>query len=132
MKITREDLTRIKSLWAEIEQINRNIEALRVVSDTVKGSSSEHPWTQHAIKIEGVESQMYGKLQKRLQGKLDSLKKELKTYDKKLEGIEDNNVRTIMLLKVTSGMNNSQIGELLGYSRQSIESFVNDYFNEKV
>lgn len=132
MRITREDLTRIKSLWAEIEQINRNIEALRVVSDTVKGSSSEHPWTQHAIKIEGVESQMYGKLQKRLRGKLDSLKKELKAYDKKLEEIEDNNVRTIMLLKVTSGMNNSQIGELLGYSRQSIESFINDYLNEKV
>lgn len=131
MRITKADLDLIKAKRAEIEKLEKNIYALNmVVSDTVRGSSAEHPWTQHTITIEGADVQTYSKHIKQLNKKREELGKDIAAYTKKLEEIEDDTVKTMLMLKILSGFSDAEIGSAMGYTRQRVKQIIDNYIQD--
>ena len=118
MKLDKNILSQIESIRSELEDLRERLKKienkkLKVVTDSVKGSSSTYPYIQHNCVIEGVEypknkhiRNKYRKLIKNKEYKLGKLKNELE-YN--LNYIEDSEIRQIIRYKYEDNMTWVQI-----------------------
>lgn len=126
--MTRDRLERLNIIKAEIRAIKKDLADASVVSDTVKGSLPEHPWTSHPIKIEGMGFSTQTRLAKRLNQKLQELQEELLYLEEFLDTVPDDKMRTILRLKFRNGLTDRQIGAEIGYSRQRVGQLISEFF----
>ena len=88
------------------------------VSDTVRGSDQEWPYTEHVITITGIDVEGHGVKAKRLQRRLERRKEDLQ--DKRLEideligEIDDSLTRQIITLRYVNGLTWGQVAAHIG------------------
>lgn len=113
--------TELKNLKERLQRIENSSQK---ITDVVKGSSAEHPYTQHNCKVEGLViypqnrllRNKYKKLIKEKQYKLEKLKNELE-YN--LNNIPDSEIRQIIRYKYEDDMNWVQIMFKMNYKSES-------------
>jgi hypothetical protein len=118
--MTRQDLNNFRYLKKEIEMLDNEIKNLGydTVSDTVRGSDREWPYTEHTITITGIDVEGHGVKAKRLQRRLERRKADLQ--DKRLEiaesieAVDDSVTRQAIVLKYVNGLSWTQVAAHVG------------------
>lgn len=128
--MTRKDLEDLRPLKAEIESIKEEIRNLKVTTDSVTGSLSEHPWTEQHIKIQGVDQSQYVRLVAKLHIKIDERQGKIAQIEEWLESIDDAEMRTILRMYYCDGKTQEEIGRKMGYSRSTIEMKIIRFFQK--
>lgn len=127
--MTIEELQKLSSIQREIEIIKKQISNLKTedfyVTDKVKGSSANFPYTQRSFVINGYDHDAYyGKLT-RLKSKLESKINELIDEQEKvmdfIYSIPDSVMRQIVMCKYVDGRTWEQIGNQTGYSGRNVK-----------
>lgn len=125
--MTKEELSKLKKIKAEIEQIKielNNVE-LEIVTDSVTGSSKEFPYTAHQIKITGIDYDSYyrkvHRIQNRLSRKLDELMDEKDKAIEYIHSLEDSELRQILTYIYVNGFKSWEVAEHMGIHSRTVE-----------
>ena len=124
--MTKEELSRLRSLQKEFDIIRREIDATteEYVADKVTGSTTYHPYIFTSFRIEGYDSDGYNgklmRLERRLKRKLDELMDERARIEEYIESIDNATIRMILRLRYINGLRWNQIGNELGYSERQV------------
>jgi hypothetical protein len=116
----KEELSQLTSLNKEIELIKEQINDVEfsVVTDSVKGSSSEYPYTQHSIKIQGIDYRDYNrkvnKLKMQLSQKLSELMDKVTEINDYISTIDDSEIRMILTLRYINNLPWHQVAAHMG------------------
>ncbi|MBU5438304.1 hypothetical protein KQI42_09805 [Tissierella sp. MSJ-40] len=125
------DKTReIKMLESRILEIQQ--EAEEYVSDTVRGSTSAFPYTEHTIRITGIDMkkrERVNNVKEKLIIRKTALYHELEEIENFIESVEDSKVRQIIELRYIKGMQWNRVAlKVYGYpngdtARKKIKRF---------
>lgn len=137
--LDKQKLSQLYYLNKEIELIKQQIQEADYVmtQDSVKGSSTEFPYTQHSIKIYGADIKDFSRKMKRLKNKLlrklsefMDLRDEIDEY---IESIPDSKIRMILTLRYVNGLNWRQIAFSIGgnNTEDSVKKVAYRFLNEK-
>ena len=134
------ELNEILKLKKEVKQLSQKLQELNygddetVVSDKVRGSMSEYPYSARSFNLVGREQMSEGCIQKRSEigKKISDKYYELncrinKAYDYIL-GIDDSEIRQILQYKYIDGLNSEEIGEILGWTSRTIERRLENWY----
>jgi len=136
--MTKFDLKKLKDLNKEILILQRqmiNIEVkTNIISDTVKGSSPRFPFTEHVIKVSGVDvagyerkvARIHKSLAKRIREALDK-KAEILEY---IEDVEDGEVRNILTLRYSECMTWEEIENMLHMHKRTAQRKFRKWWDE--
>ena len=122
--MTREELSRLRSIQKEIELIKKELSAIteEYVTDRVTGSMTEHPHILTHFTISGYASgdcsSKVKRLERKLKCKLDELMDERARIEEYIESIDNATVRIILRLKHINGLKWEQIGREIGYTER--------------
>jgi DNA-directed RNA polymerase specialized sigma subunit len=126
--LTKEELSRLRKIIAEIEQIKRELKSIEpeYAIDSVTGSSINFPYTQHSIKIEGYDIKYYKckvqRIQNRLNRKLIELVEEKDRLTEYIYRLDDSVLRQILMYRYVNGLNWEEIGTSMGYATITVRS----------
>lgn len=120
------EFSRLRKLKKEAEGLKREIENIRftpreMTADTANDYRTGYP---RSIKLEGYGDTEYvrrrDELYRLYAAKLAAIQDEVIALEKKLDAVEDPELRTILRLRYVDGLTLEQIGEKTGYSTRSI------------
>ena len=106
----KESLKRYRKLLSEVELLKRQLEKMEpeYVMDSVNGSDSEFPYTNHKMHIEGYDLETYRKrvsrLNRRIINKMNELVEEKDSLIEFIYKLEDSEVRQIFIYKYIDGI----------------------------
>lgn len=125
--MTKKDLSKLKDLNKEILILQRQMTDIQVkaniVSDTVKCSSPRFPFTEHCIKVTGVDVDGYDRKVARIRRAI--IKKLHEALDKKaeiieyIETVEDIEVRNILMLRYSECLTWEDIGNVMSMDERT-------------
>ena len=109
-KMTRQRLEQYRALEREIRMLDERLSSAALVSDSVRGSYSEPPYTEHAITITGVDQAALHRLErKRLRARAERL-----AIERFIDGIEDSLTRTVLEERYIRGGSWAQVAMAAG------------------
>ena len=116
--MTREFLERYQGILADIAAIKAD-----KATDTVQGSSTEFPYSQHTVTVQGVPADWRSQ-------RLSELYRDKAQIELFIDGVEDDTVRAIMRYRIKQGLSWGQVaakfhGEL---SEQNIRQKYSRFF----
>ena len=117
--MTRQKLKQIRHLKREIELLQEQIVHLEaeIVTDKVKGSDPDHPWTERHYIIKGLPGERNEKLL-RLRDRLERRKSDLQDMRAEIfewvDGIEDSLLRQVIILRHVNGLTWEQVAAHIG------------------
>ncbi|MDF2891226.1 MAG: polymerase, sigma-24 subunit, subfamily [Clostridia bacterium] len=120
MLLDKEQLEQLYQLNREIELLKRQIENIwgepKVVSDSVKASSSSFPYTEHLVIISGVEDlgDKMDRLKKRLTKMLKAALDKVEKLNSQIEVIQDSEMRQIVMLRYINNLTWQQVAIKMG------------------
>lgn len=134
----KEQLKQIQHVTTEIETLQDQIDDIKVgtVTDKVKGSSHDFPYTARNFTIEGVDADDYGRKAAALERKLIKKRDELIDLKDKaqdfINGIEDSLTRQIISLRYISCLSWYEIADKIGgsASADSVRKISERYFKK--
>lgn len=136
--ITKEDLKELDYLYREIEYLQKKIDNYKpaeVVADSVKGSSATFPFTEHTIKIEGLEQKKdnFTEYWSKLRDFKDKLQQEILRIEQEIEKVKSSEIRQLIRLRYIERLNYVQIMFKMGYNapetpRMKLERFLKNNF----
>ncbi len=118
--MTRQKLKQIRHLKREIELLEEQILNLEagIVTDKVRGSDPEHPWTEKSFYITGFDQEKYSRKMDRLKRRLErriedlvDLRAEILAF---VEGIDDSLLRQVIILRHVNGLSWEQVAAEIG------------------
>ncbi|MFA6308609.1 MAG: RNA polymerase subunit sigma-24 [Clostridia bacterium] len=124
--MTKRELGKLKKIKQEITQIKKELADVefKYITDSVKGSSPDFPYTEHTITISGIDINDYNKkvlrIQNRLNRKLSELMDERDSISEYIYTIDDGDLRQILTYKYINGLTWVQIGFSMGYSSETV------------
>lgn len=124
--MNKEKLKKYRRLLSELELLKRQLEKTEpeYVEDSVNGSDSEFPYTQHKISIEGYDLGSYRKrvarLNRRIVNKMNELVEEKDGLIEFIYNIEDSEARQIFIYKYIEGMIWREIAKKMNYGETAI------------
>lgn len=139
--IKKEELEQLENLRKEREDLKERILKLeakprKILTDGVKGSSTDFPYTQHTCKVEGLDDSIVYRRRKNTIKKLKKMyiSKNIKIdnfinhIEYELNYIQDSEIREIIRMKYEDGLSWIQIMHRRGYNsedtpRKKIEKF---------
>ena len=126
--ITQEDLKNLIHLKQEINQIQDRIDRYKpveIVVDSVRGSSPVFPFTEHTIKIEGLEKkdETLTKYYRSLQEYKEKLETEERRIEKEIEKIPFSEIRQIIRLHYLEGLSYVQVMHIMKYNAPETPRF---------
>jgi len=111
-KMTRQRLEQYRALEREIHMLDERIRSAALVSDSVRGSCTEPPYTEHSITITGVDQASLHRLErKRIRARM-----ERRAIERFIDGIEDSLTRTILEERYIQGRSWAQVANVAGGS----------------
>lgn len=137
IRMTKEELLSLKNIKAEIEMLENQLNHIEpeFVIDSVKGSSAHYPYTQHTVKIEGIDSIEYDNKVKRIRLRLSKKHKELLDEKDKLTeyicGIGDSEIRQIFMYRYIDCLTWPEIAKKMNYGSSTIR-LKHDTFIKKI
>ena len=117
--MTRQELKQVRYLKREIKLLQEQIAAVEaeIVTDKVKGSDPDHPWTERHYIIRGLPGERNEKLL-RLRDRLERRKSDLQDMRAEIfewvEGIEDSLLRQVIILRHVNGLSWRQVAREIG------------------
>lgn len=120
----------VEDLQRRIEKIEENMD---VVTDKVRGSSKNFPYTQHNVVIRGIEEEQVKKIKKLreiLRKEYDRLLEKQIAVEEKIAKIEDSRIRTIIRLKFIDKESWTQIAHRFCTTMDSIKKEYYRYINK--
>jgi len=126
--LTKEELSKLPKIIAEIEQIKRELENIEpeYAIDSVTGSSISFPYTQHNIKIEGYDIKSYEhkvqRIRNRLKRKMSELVEEKDILTEYIYGLDNSDLRQILMYRYVNGITWQEIGANMGYATITVRS----------
>lgn len=116
-RMTRESMEQLRHLPGEIEQIQRDIDSLPIVGDTVKDYRTGYA---HRITIYGYDERQAGKLRKRLEQKARQLQEQLDELERWLDRVRDSELRRMLRMRYEDGLPWKDVARTLGYADESV------------
>lgn len=120
-------LEQLEAIMQEIEYLDKKISknTIKVVGDSVQGSSKEYPYVRHHFKIEGFENPRYRrKYVNMLESYKNKLEKTLIQLEYEIENIQDSDIRTIIRYRYYDRLTYNQIAHRMNktgiYTEDSI------------
>jgi DNA-directed RNA polymerase specialized sigma subunit len=135
--LTKEELSKLRKIKTEIDQIRRELENIEpeYTQDSVTGSYTCFPYTQHPIKIAGYAIDSYERkvqrIQSRLNRKLTELVEEKDRLTEFIYSIDDGDLRQILTYRYMNGLTWKEIGEHMNYATSTIR-LKHDGFIKKI
>lgn len=130
MQITKQDFEDIKKINRQIQYTEKQIEIIGYtqfpdkLTDSVRGSSPQFPYTEHKIVIFGIDWGHQESRMVRLKEKLIKLKIELKDKTKKaieyIDAIQDPQLQVILQCKYINCFTWEEMEIQIGISQQSL------------
>lgn len=119
--ITHEQLKKLAYLRQEIEYVKQKIDNYKpaeIVVDSVRGSSPFFPYTEHSVRIEGIEEKKdkLGDYYRRLAKFQQELEEEERKIDLELQSIRSPEIRQIIRLHYIDGLTYVQIMHKMNYN----------------
>lgn len=134
----KRELSELKNLNKEIEFLKKQILNISVepefTTDTVKGSLIDYPYTQHSIKIHGIDLSAYDKkverLRRQYQRKLDELMDKAAEINEYIASVPDSEVRMILQCKYVNGLTWEEIEEATGINERTARRKFRKWWDE--
>lgn len=134
-------LEQFKDQVKEIEILENRIKTLEqdvdeCVADTVKASSKYFPYTEHTIRVTGVDVKKLEKI-RRVKDKLNNRKiklyNEMEDVESFIDSVSDSKIRQIIMLRYIEGWSwNNVAREVYGYPNgDTVRMSINRYFDKK-
>ncbi|MBK5243197.1 RNA polymerase subunit sigma-24 [Clostridium sp.] len=126
--MTKEELSKLQKIIAEIEQIKRELESIEpeYAIDSVTGSSINFPYTQHNIMIEGYDIKSYEhkvkRIQNRLNHKMIELVEEKDRLTEYIYSLDNSDLRQILSHRYVRGLTWQDVGINMGYATITVRS----------
>lgn len=136
--MTKETLKQISALHRELQDLKSRLTKLdqkpsRVVTDSVKASSTSYPYIQHSCVIEGLEdSRSKRKYRKIIKSKEVQLGKLITKLEYDLNYIEDSELRQIIRYKYEDNLTWIQIMYKMEYKSEETARIKLKRFLEKI
>lgn len=140
--MTKEELSQLRDLRQEITELEAKIVDLkskssRIISDKVKASSKDFPYTEISLEIEGYDYVMDAKSKRQIQMKQELLRQR-KEQAEELElritqyinSIKESKIRRMMEYKYIEGYTWEKIGQIFHCDRTTAEKSVSKYLRE--
>lgn len=108
----KEQLKQYRTMKLELEEVSSKIDE-KCIKDSAAGSMKDFPWILQNHSLSGIADEDYNLLERKLE-----LKTQIKAVDDFVREIEDNEIRTIILMRYVSGkrkMSWQNIALKLGY-----------------
>ncbi|MDC4239652.1 hypothetical protein NE398_05685 [Clostridium tertium] len=124
--MTKEKLKRYRKLLSELELLKRQLEKIEpeFVRDSVNGSDSEFPYTNHKVHMEGYDLDSYkrkvARLNRRIVNKMNELVEEKDCLIEFIYNIEDSETRQIFIYRYLDGLTWKEIGEKMYFGTSTI------------
>ena len=118
--MNKDKLRQLRHLKREIELLQDQIANLEseIVTDKVRGSDPEHPYTEKSFYITGFAHEEHGRkmkrLKERLQRRLDDLMDLVVEINEFVEEIDDSLLRQIIILRHVNGLTWEQVAAEIG------------------
>jgi len=118
--VNKDKLRQLRHLKREIELLQDQIANLEseIVTDKVRGSDPEHPYTEKSFYITGFAHEEHGRkmkrLKERLQRRLDDLMDLVVEINEFVEEIDDSLLRQIIILRHVNGLTWEQVAAHIG------------------
>ena len=118
--MNKDQLRQLRHLKREIELLQDQIINLEseIVTDKVRGSDPEHPYTEKSFYITGFaheeHSRKMKRLKERLQRRLGDLMDLVVEINEFVEGIDDSLIRQIIILRHVNGLQWEQVAAHIG------------------
>ena len=123
-------LTQINSIRTEIkelkEKLDKSIKPVKIVTDSVQGSSKHYPYIKHNCVVEGIDEHRVilnkrnrNKYNKQIKSKEYKLEKLINKLEYELNNIEDSDIRRIIRYKYEDNLNWIQIMFNMKYNSES-------------
>lgn len=114
----------LNSLYDKLYEIQNNN-----ISDVVRGSYPQYPFTIHSIKIKGEDTARIETLQKHI----DDLRRKSDEIENFIESITDSYIRQIFTYKYIEGLSWQQVSRKLGgyNTSDSVRMAAKRFFNKK-
>lgn len=130
--MTKRELEQIRHLPREKAMLERELERLPVVCDTVTGSRKGIPYDTHVIRIEGVDR----KKEARLRKKIAVIERQQERLECWIDSVEDSEIRQILTLRFREGQSWQKVAFGIGhhdeqYPRRKFEKFISDDENDE-
>ncbi len=135
-------LTQINSIRNEIkelkEKLDRSIKPVKIVTDSVQGSSKYYPYIKHNCVVEGIDEHRIilnkrnrNKYNKQIKSKEYKLEKLINKLEYELNNIEDSDIRRIIRYKYEDNLNWVQIMYKMKYNSEETARIKLKRFLEK-
>lgn len=124
--MTKEELSKLKKIKQEIEQIKKELDDAKYdcdfVADSVKGSSRYFPYNERIIGIQGIGycEQKAERIQRRLNRKLEELMDKKDEINEFIYTLEDSDIRQILTYRYINGLKWEQIGYNMNYAARTV------------
>ncbi len=134
--MTKEKLKKYRRLLSELELLKRQLEKMEpeFVMDSVNGSDSEFPYTQHKMIIEGYDLDSYkrrvARLNKKIINKMNELVEEKDSLIGFIYKLEDSQARQIFIYKYLDGLTWEEVAKKMNYSETAIRNKHRYYINK--
>jgi len=115
--MTRKRLEDYPHICAELEDVERKLH--EPIIDTVSGSGSEFPYTQHTVTIQGVDPDLLAQ-----RNKLLAQKEEIENF---IRSLPNSKLRRIVDYRVIQGMSWEEVAAKIGHW-VSVYSVKRDYY----
>lgn len=93
---------------AKIERARRKRSALREEQDVVRGSSPDHPYTAHPMRVSGMNASAVD----RINAEVEAAVRKCRAVEAFVEGVEDERTRDILRARYIDGDSWEEINEM--------------------
>lgn len=126
--MTKKDLAELIPLKNEIRLYKDELHNLPIAQDSVRGSKTDFPYTEHSVLITGIDEMQKSRLNRKIRG----LEHRVKKIEDWMDGVEDSEMRSILRLRYQRGMGWQKIAFEIGGSdeqipRKKVESYLKKY-----
>ena len=134
-KITQRELVDVQAMRSLVKGIEDELMEIKplVLKDSVKGSSSEFPYTQHTMVVEGEVELEKNPTYRRLKRELDEARAE---WLEKIRAVEsclrdlDPEMQDILRRYYVNGQTLEEIGYAIGYTKGRVSQKIKSYFEK--
>ncbi len=138
--MTKEKLNEIIKLKKEVEQLRQKLQELNygdyetVVTDKVKGSMPQYPYSARSFTLTGIEHmseeciKRRDAIGKKISDKYEVLYSKVNDAIEYIQGIKDSEIRQILTYRYIDGLTWEQTGDAMNYAAITVRKKHDDFF----
>lgn len=123
----REEFRQYKHMRKELAVLQDELERMEVLTDTVKGSSANWPYTEHTMRVQGRNAND----EVRVRAQMKELTRRCMRVEEAVKKAPNSTIRCVLTLRYLRGMKWRQVADALDEdSEDSVRKIAEGYFKE--